>query len=373
MPAENIIKQLQSLKEIKPNKDWVNSERELLLSQIAVQSSPKPQSFLVNSWFMAKSLMPGGMMKFVAKPIGVLTVLAAFLFSTGALGVNASKGSLPGDFLYPVKLKTEQVKVGLTAGSEKKAEMHVQFAGERVKEIEKVSRQATTPDHKKAQIQAAAAVLTQEMQKAQEHLEVAKNDKQKSGDLIQVIKSVDEKTDEISAQIVQKQTELKADREINRTLQKAVDAADNTGVKAVEVIVDKNQKGDIQLSENELVGIIEKKIEKTSEQINQVNQAAGVINANAAAVQGGAAGSGGNASQPAGAGSLASDFKDKPAEAKQILSEAQVMLDQGDLTSAIEKVKQSVEITQEAQQTVNEITPAAAAPVQTNGTAGSGS
>lgn len=347
MPAENIIKQLQSLKEIKPNKDWVNSERELLLSQIAVQSSPKPQSFLINSWFMAKSLMPGGMMKFVAKPVGVLTVLAAFLFSTGALGVNASKGSLPGDFLYPVKLKTEQVKVGLTAGPEKKAEMHVQFAGERVKEIEKVSRQSTTPDHKKAQIQTAAAVLTQEMQKAQEHLEVAKNDKQKSGDLIQVIKSVDEKTDEISAQIVQKQTELKGDKEINQTLQKAVDAADNTGVKAVEVIVDKNQKGDIQLSENELVGIIEKKIEKTSEQINQVNQSAGAT-------------------------ALSSDFKDKPAEAKQILSEAQDMLDQGNLPSAIEKVKQSVEITQEAKQTVNEITPAAVAPVQTNGTAGSG-
>jgi DNA-binding FrmR family transcriptional regulator len=64
----------------------------------------------------------------------VASVVLIFLVA-GTSTVAASSSSMPDDTLYPVKLATERVRLGLSRGDIKKARVNVRLADRRVKEI----------------------------------------------------------------------------------------------------------------------------------------------------------------------------------------------------------------------------------------------
>jgi hypothetical protein len=66
--------------------------------------------------------------------VAVASVILIFLIA-GTGTVAASTSSMPDDTLYPVKLATEQVRLGLSRGDIKKARVNVGLADRRVKEI----------------------------------------------------------------------------------------------------------------------------------------------------------------------------------------------------------------------------------------------
>ncbi|MEE8413082.1 MAG: DUF5667 domain-containing protein [Dehalococcoidales bacterium] len=61
--------------------------------------------------------------------------IALIVFITGGGTLAAASGSMPDNFLYPVKLVTEQVQVAFTFSRLDKAELHAQIADKRVTEI----------------------------------------------------------------------------------------------------------------------------------------------------------------------------------------------------------------------------------------------
>lgn len=66
--------------------------------------------------------------------VAVASVILIFLVA-GTGTVAASTSSMPDDTLYPVKLASEQVRLGLTRGDINKARVNVRLADRRVKEI----------------------------------------------------------------------------------------------------------------------------------------------------------------------------------------------------------------------------------------------
>jgi len=66
--------------------------------------------------------------------VAVASVILVFLVA-GTGTVAASTSSMPDDILYPVKLATERVRLGLTPGDISKARVNVRLADRRVKEI----------------------------------------------------------------------------------------------------------------------------------------------------------------------------------------------------------------------------------------------
>jgi chromosome segregation ATPase len=383
---DKIIEQLKELKNIRPREGWVNAQRELLLSQITKQNIAKPQSFLVNGWYLAKSLMPVGVLRFAAKPVGVFVSLMVLVFSTGMFGVNASRSSLPGDMLYQVKLTSEKVKVGFTVKEEKKAILHVQFAEERVKEIETVSQKVSSIETKKEQIKVAAVGLKNEMAKTNETLDKVKQDQTNAKDVLQTVKNVDQKTAELGVRIELKKEEMKDNKEITKSLSEVKAAMAETGVKAVEVIVSKHESGAIKLSDTEIIETInniDKKIESAQKKIDEVTAQVKEVSANvtdaekqqAVATAATTENKISSDIKPAsttdktvdpGAKTVDKDLtaqevkvdeiKAKPTEAGQKLNEAKDLLNHGDLSSAIERVQQVSALTTEVQQGVNNIT-----------------
>lgn len=65
----------------------------------------------------------------------VALAAALALLLGGASTVWAASSSSPGDALYPVKMATERVRLGLTPSGQGKARLQAQFAGARVREM----------------------------------------------------------------------------------------------------------------------------------------------------------------------------------------------------------------------------------------------
>jgi len=356
-----IITELKNLKDIKPQQDWVQSEREILLSQIIGQrAESKPQSFFATAKNFSKIFLPNKMLKFVAQPVGVMVMVFAAVFSTGILGVNASKGSVPGDILYSVKKTSEKVKVGLTSQMEEKAKLHVGFAAERVKEVEKIVKQENNKESKKEKVKIATDGLKEELTKAKEQMEQAKENPTDAKAVVEAAKDVDKKAEELSVQINEKKDDLakavseEGDQEVLQTLDAAAIQASVTSIKAVEVIVEKHQDGTVKQTESELIDVIGSKISKVEVKIqdakDQMTKMEADIKTQADA----------NPVDPANPPTVAQiavtdatksaivEAKTKPIEATQILTEAKDLLSQGDLTTALEKVIQSTEMTSQA-------------------------
>lgn len=403
--SDQIYNQLKDLKNIKPNKTWRNNQRDILISQISQQSKEKENSLLQNSWFLCKSMLPSSMLRFVARPVGVLTLIVFFAFSSGVFGISASKTSIPGDILYPVKLTGEKIKVGLTVSSEKKAELHVQFAEERMNEIETVLVQETEPAKKQAKVKIAVDEMKKDIQKATETIDKVKEIPKKSQSVAETVKEIDKKSEGITEKIEQKKKELKEDKELSKTLTEAEEATEEISVVAVAVLVEKHEKGEIELSETELVEVVGEKIQKAKENIEELTAGVENITKGAEDVEAlddeggeselseeevvdsaskteetqnqsqnsnsGQAEETQNQSQGSDSGqaeetetaeteqseavSELESVKLKPSEAEAIIADALDLLGQGDLTSALEKVTESAVLVKEANKTVDKI------------------
>jgi hypothetical protein len=110
---------------VKPRPDFKARARYKIQSNLhdkERKTEPKKASFM------------GWMPRWAVAVVSVVSVVLIFLVA-GTGTVAASTSSMPDDTLYPVKLATERVRLGLTRGDIKKARVNVRLADRRVKEI----------------------------------------------------------------------------------------------------------------------------------------------------------------------------------------------------------------------------------------------
>jgi len=73
------------------------------------------------------------------KPAPILAMLLIFFISSASVGAAfASQDALPGELLYPVKIVTEKIELAVTKDEIKKTELHLEFAGKRLDEVEQL-------------------------------------------------------------------------------------------------------------------------------------------------------------------------------------------------------------------------------------------
>lgn len=270
----NITEQLKELQSVKPKKDWVEQNKEQLISQITAQT-PQKQSTVFGYWYLVKMLVPMRFLNFVAKPVGIVTIALFAVITSGIYSVNASRGSLPGDMLYSVKLTSEKVQVTLAISEEKQTQKHLDFANERANEIEKIIQQEKDPVKKQEQIFIAADNLKKEMDHAQvkmEEIKVKVQEKEKTQKVLEVIKRIDQQSEELSDKLNEQKDQVTENKESVKKINEAVNAANKTGIKAVEVIVDKYEKGEADISSEEVFLTVEKKLQQAQDKIEQVKE-----------------------------------------------------------------------------------------------------
>lgn len=278
MTEKELIKQLKCLKALGANSDWKKTNRAVLISQIKGQATAKPQSFPKKLWYGLRSIMPLSVKNFVFKPVGAIVLTLAVISTVSILGVNASKGSVPGDVLYKVKLTKEKIQAGLTVDDEKKTNLYLNFANERLKEIEKIQKEQNehSENEKEEQnenIKIAVQELKDQVSSVKNQVEKIKEKPQPAREMVEAVKNVDKKVEELSDKIKEKSSELEAqdpENEVVLELDDAREIIDETSDSAMEVIIEKHFTGEVETSMEELAQKVEKKIKKAEEEINEI-------------------------------------------------------------------------------------------------------
>lgn len=131
MSDKQLIKLMDQLKESTgPSDSWVGNTRRVLLAQM-------PETKIDSFWLRtATRLMP---VNLAVRPVAVFSLVIGLFVLSSFASVNASRNSLPGDVLYPVKLTAENLKYTLSFSNTSKAKVAMTRVENRIGELKKIS------------------------------------------------------------------------------------------------------------------------------------------------------------------------------------------------------------------------------------------
>lgn len=130
LPILEVVDTLRNAPEVVPTRTFLVNSRQNILDAISVRelkTNHRPKQSIIN--FRLKGHFQSA---YVFATI-IIILVVGLIAGTGT--VYASYQSLPGDALYSVKLKIEDIQLGLTANQEQRANLELQFANERIQEI----------------------------------------------------------------------------------------------------------------------------------------------------------------------------------------------------------------------------------------------
>lgn len=287
-----------------PDARWLASTRETLLMQIqnTVSGAEARKTGFQAFAESVRLFMPQQWAKAVAVPLAVV-FLALGTGAGASLAVAAAQKTLPGDFLYEVKLLAERASLKV-AGRLDRTGRRVEIAGRR---LEEMARLAASVDPKKEdKITRVSGLFSAEMSSIRKDL----SDLQAAADAdeaVLVALRVDAKADEYHKL-------FKQGSFLGRTsFRLALLSLDQVSVKALEILVEKRAIASNVLPEAQLTSAVGKKIETLASHV-------------AATMEGPAA-----------------------TKAKEAVEEAKVLLSQGDFKAAVRKVSESADLATEAE------------------------
>lgn len=264
--SQDLIAQLKQLKhgEVKPSAAWLQNNRAVLLSQIKNTVSTESSKInLENVWNAMALFMPRPVVFNVVRPMAVLLIVSIVATSGWITGVDAAYNSLPGDWLYPAKRVAEKTQVAMASMvGAKKAEtkLHAEFAKRRADETKQIV--VGNDPAKQVKMQEVVNDLKAEIANVNKKLDEIKRDTNKDV-TADVVKDVKQDTDSVKNTLQEVKTSLLATAAQNtsstvaataiaaQTVQAVTEVKDlvkDVSVKAVEVMVTKHLEGDASVS-----------------------------------------------------------------------------------------------------------------------------
>lgn len=151
---------LKQLRNIQPDPLWRETAKKRLLVQLEEVFPIKP-SFGYNllNWTFIKNL----------KPVAISLLVLVFIFVSGVGVISASKNSLPGQPLYPVKRMVEKAKIYLAFNQSGKTVLRAEILSTRLQEVKMLTEKSKlTKDESK--LAAASKDFHQELSNLQKEI-----------------------------------------------------------------------------------------------------------------------------------------------------------------------------------------------------------
>lgn len=264
MTKRDLLRKLQSVRSaervIVPDAEFVLRTREHLLMQVRNTLPTRPSAMPARAKLAVNHLVPERLMNLVRAPaLAMLSVLVT-VFGGSIVSVSASDRSLPGDFLYPIKIATEQTRLALTSGKIQKLKLKSEFVDRRVSEIKTLAT-ATDPEQP-VRLKQAAEVLKRDLNTVKNQLSDVKSEV--TPETADAVKLVDKQSEQIVEDL--KVVRNEAPPEVKSSLAEAEVAAVHTGVTAFEVLLEASNDPDSQwvVSEADIRDSINKKVDSIS-------------------------------------------------------------------------------------------------------------
>ncbi len=244
MTKRDLMRKLQSVRTtervIVPDQAFVARTREHLLLQVRNTLPTQPAAMPVRARSAMRLLVPPRLTNLMRAPaLAILSVMITVLGGSIA-SVSASDRSLPGDFLYPIKIATEQTRLAFTSGKAERLVLKSSFVDRRVEEIQKIA--ATPAPEQQVRLKQAAEDLKRDLNTVKLQVTEVRAEQTKGG--AEAVKIVDK----ASAQIIQNLQLVKneASPEVKSSIAEAEVAAVHTGVTAVEALLEASTNPDTE-------------------------------------------------------------------------------------------------------------------------------
>ena len=234
----DIFSKLNNLKSIEPSESWVVDARERVLSEAPVSERKSILENIIdrksNLGFSLQDLFQNLSFKKLAVPAFSLV----FVLSAGVFTVGASKSSLPGEFLYSLKMINEDIVLAV-ASEDKKAEIEVEHAGKRVEEIVEISKKTSDIEQQKK--------LSQLMEKFDEKMSSANKrlvNTSGNGEKVKIAKTINVQSEKYTEVLVKTSEDLPAvvKDEISEEVAKAIDSSERIYLTSLAVIVEEEKE-----------------------------------------------------------------------------------------------------------------------------------
>lgn len=243
---------LQTLKtSVRPDVAWVQQTRARVFERAKATLDHQPMSWSAALKSFLEIVVPVRVINIVGAPVMAVVLMVVIALGGSVASVSAADRSLPGDFLYSLKLATEQARLVLKPAKEDKLKLKLEFTSRRTEELEQVVALDGTGGTRAAQ---AAEILKRDLHTVKQQLNDVKRgiSSQKA---VEIAKLVDQKSNEV----VQKLQATKGALPENAKgkVVEAQAAAADAGVQAIEVLVEKSKEPDPSVLPTEIVQAIE--------------------------------------------------------------------------------------------------------------------
>ncbi len=256
---------------IHPDPAWVLRTRGELLAKLetAEQARPAIVGRVTDLRPWAQRYIPTSFSRLVRGPVVSVASIVGLVFGSSIFSVSAADNSVPGDWLFPVKLATEQTRLVLTTDKSEKLKLKTDFVGRRVEEIKTIA--SSDVSKKEERMKEATDLLKRDLNTVNNQLHEVKTEKPAT-EAAEAAKLLDQRSSEIASDL--KVVKSSLPQELKSSMAQAEAALVNTGVKAVGVLIDVKRDGEAGeiVSDEELLQSIAGKVQGLEETLADANQ-----------------------------------------------------------------------------------------------------
>lgn len=214
---------------------------------------------------MLRQLFPNAWKQIFRAPTLALFSLFGVVTGGSIISVSAAERSLPGDALYPIKLAAEQTRLLFTGGKTEKVKLKAEFVGRRANEIHTIA--TTSVSKRQERLHEATEMLKRDLDTV--NLQLNEAAMQNSvADVAMAARAVDQASTSLVSTL--KGVKIILSEEEKDGLSEAEAAAVNTGVKAVQVLIESQDKlveQDAVLTTDQLKESIQNKVQGMEDHI----------------------------------------------------------------------------------------------------------
>lgn len=274
--SREIIEKIKQIKnhngQVNPDRDWVAQNRAQMMTQIKnTLPETKPKFNFDMIWQGIGIFVPNRIVYHVVRPVAVCALVAAVATSGWIASVSATQDSLPGELGYGVKMATEKTQLAVASmisSDDKEAQMHMELASKRAKEIKQVVKENKNNSNKNVQV--AMVDLEKSIQVVEQKIKTVGESQPEK--VLEVSKNVTEKTKEIKESL--KEVEVSSPEVDVENIKKITN---EVSLAAVEKVVQKKEEGKVEISEEEVKKLVNDQIEIINNEVGAVQQKAEVV------------------------------------------------------------------------------------------------
>lgn len=269
----NIKKELLALNQIRTSSSWKQETHARLLQTLDVPETKQRLTVLRYAQFLS-AYSREMLTKLAWQPIGALALIAVVIVGPSVVTVNAAKGSLPGDALYPVKRSLERARISLTFSTTKRAELELNLVATRLHELQRITKEQAPSPERRQKIAIALEELKKDTTTVKTRLEASKTETQtpaQKTETLNLAKIIDEKTTGYQETLEAAVSDLHADeQEQSGGLGEAISTVQEVAINALDVLVSNKEEGENAISQDELKGKVEQQLKVTKGSVDSL-------------------------------------------------------------------------------------------------------